>query len=178
MTKKKSGFLTFCFSLIPGAGEMYMGFMKQGLSIMAVFWGVILVATYLGVGPILFVLPVLWCYSFFHVHNLRGMSDEEFYAVEDDYLFHLDQIFPKSKWGRKQNSVLGGILLLIGVVVLWNNFEEYMYYLLPDWIYWNIIRIVPQLVIAVILIAAGVVLIRGKKEELDKKEEENREGTV
>lgn len=38
MTKKKSGFLTFCFSLMPGAGEMYMGFMKQGVSIMAFFW--------------------------------------------------------------------------------------------------------------------------------------------
>ena len=35
MTKKKNGFLAFCFSLIPGAGEMYMGFMKQGASIMA-----------------------------------------------------------------------------------------------------------------------------------------------
>ncbi len=30
MTRKKSGFLTFCFSLIPGAGEMYMGFLEWG----------------------------------------------------------------------------------------------------------------------------------------------------
>ena len=27
----------FLFSLIPGAGQMYMGFMKQGLSIMTIF---------------------------------------------------------------------------------------------------------------------------------------------
>ena len=32
MTRKKNGFLTLCFSLVPGAGEMYMGFMKQGVS--------------------------------------------------------------------------------------------------------------------------------------------------
>ena len=38
MTKKKSGFLAFCFSLLPGAGEMYMGFMKHGVGIMALFW--------------------------------------------------------------------------------------------------------------------------------------------
>ncbi len=38
MTRKKNGFLTFIFSLLPGAGEMYMGFFKQGMSIMAIFF--------------------------------------------------------------------------------------------------------------------------------------------
>ena len=28
--RKKSGFLTFCFSLIPGAGEMYLGIYEDG----------------------------------------------------------------------------------------------------------------------------------------------------
>ena len=27
-TKKKNRFLTFCFSMMPGAAEMYMGFMR------------------------------------------------------------------------------------------------------------------------------------------------------
>lgn len=178
MTKKKSGFLTFCFSLIPGAGEMYMGFMKQGLSIMAVFWGAVFIAAYLNVGPILFVLPILWCYSFFHVHNLRGMPEEEFYAVEDDYLFHMEQIFSKSRWSQKQNNILGGILLLVGVVILWNNFEDYMYELLPEWIYWGVIRVVPQIAVAVVLVAAGIVLIRGKKEEMDQEDQEKGDGTL
>ena len=30
---KKNGFLTFCFAFIPGAGEMYQGYMKRGLSL-------------------------------------------------------------------------------------------------------------------------------------------------
>ena len=34
MTRKKNGFWTFVCSLVPGAGEMYMGFFKQGLSLM------------------------------------------------------------------------------------------------------------------------------------------------
>ena len=42
MQKQKRGFWLFIFSLIPGAGEMYMGFKKQGLSIMLMFWGVLL----------------------------------------------------------------------------------------------------------------------------------------
>ena len=41
MTKKKSGFWTFMFSWLPGAGEMYMGFMRMGLSLMGLFWGII-----------------------------------------------------------------------------------------------------------------------------------------
>ena len=39
MTKKKSGFWTFIFSLLPGAAEMYMGFMKMGVSLMGLFFG-------------------------------------------------------------------------------------------------------------------------------------------
>ena len=36
--KKKSRFLTFIFSFLPGAAEMYMGFMKNGFSLMMIFF--------------------------------------------------------------------------------------------------------------------------------------------
>ncbi len=36
MIKKRNPFLLFLASLIPGAGEMYLGFFRQGLSIMTV----------------------------------------------------------------------------------------------------------------------------------------------
>ena len=29
----KNGFLTFCCAFIPGAGQMYQGYMKRGLSL-------------------------------------------------------------------------------------------------------------------------------------------------
>ena len=45
MTKKRNGFLRFCCSLLPGAGEMYMGFMKMGLSLMSMFFGIIVAAS-------------------------------------------------------------------------------------------------------------------------------------
>lgn len=44
MQKQKKGFLLFISSLIPGAGEMYMGFFKQGISIMTLFWAIIAIA--------------------------------------------------------------------------------------------------------------------------------------
>ena len=175
MTKKKNGFFAFCLSLIPGAGEMYMGFMKQGLSIMGAFWGLLFIASYLNIPPVLFVLPILWCYSFFNVHNLRGMSDEEFYAVEDDYLFHLDRLLPDSKFGKKQNNILAGILIFLGVAVLWHYISRYLYWLLPGELYWAVVDVIPQIIVGILMIGAGIFLIRGKKAALDKEEQEKEE---
>ena len=176
MTKKKSGFLTFCFSLVPGAGEMYMGFMRQGVSIMALFWLLIFLAAFLSIGPVLFILPILWCYSFFNVHNLRGLSDEEFYAIEDDYLFHIDRVLPQGRWSKKQNNLFAVALIIIGIVILWSNLTNYMRWMFPSDIYWTIVDDVPQVTIAILLIWGGLNLIRGKKKELDDKllEQEDR----
>ena len=88
MTRKKNKFLTFCFSLLPGAGEMYLGFMKQGISLMGIFFLVWALSGMLNLPALLFVQPVIWFYSFFHVHNLNSLPEEEFYSLEDDYLFH------------------------------------------------------------------------------------------
>lgn len=37
MRKKKNAFMTFVFSFIPGCAEMYWGFMKNGVSLLALF---------------------------------------------------------------------------------------------------------------------------------------------
>ena len=81
MTKQKKGLLLFICSLIPGAGEMYMGFFKQGISIMLMFWGTVALATLSALSFIIMLLPIMWCYSFFHVHNLKSMSEDDFYAA-------------------------------------------------------------------------------------------------
>ena len=91
MKKQKHGFWVFIFSLIPGAGEMYMGFKKQGISIMLLFWGSIALASITGLGWLAMFLPVIWFYSFFNVHNLKSLSEEEFYSVDDNYVLHMDQ---------------------------------------------------------------------------------------
>ena len=36
---RKNKFLTFCFALIPGVGQLYQGYMKRGVSLMILFWG-------------------------------------------------------------------------------------------------------------------------------------------
>lgn len=171
MTRKKNGFLTFICSLLPGAGEMYMGFMKQGISLMGAFFLLVCLSTWLNLGPLLFVAPILWFYSFFHVHNLRGMSDEEFYAIEDDYLFHLNSIMPEQgKMNKRFRNVLAAVLIVVGAVVLLNNFLDLVAWLLPSYLmgfYSSLLYVLPQLVIAVLCVLGGIWLIRGKKKELE-----------
>lgn len=132
MIRKKSKGWTFIFSLLPGAGEMYMGFMKQGVSIMGLFFATIAVAATLNIGPLTIVLPIIWCYSFFNVHNMYSLSDEEFYALEDDYIFYLDRILPINQWSKQQNKIVAGILIIAGICIFWNECVDY---LIGSWIY-------------------------------------------
>ena len=96
--KKKSGFLTFCFSFLPGAGEMYLGFMKMGASLMGMFFALIGVAYALNLPVLFFGIIVEWFYSFFHVHNLAGLTDEEFLSIEDGSAWMLFSVRTGKRW--------------------------------------------------------------------------------
>ena len=66
----KNGILTFLFAFCPGAGQMYQGYMKRGLSLITMF------CVAFGAGTLLEVLyvamPIVWMYSFFDTFNLRA----------------------------------------------------------------------------------------------------------
>ena len=63
---KKNGFFTFCFAFVPGAGQMYQGYMKRGLSLI----GICCVAVMIGslfqplVAAAMCICCVAWMYSF------------------------------------------------------------------------------------------------------------------
>lgn len=176
MTSKKSGFWTFLFSWLPGAAEMYMGFMKMGVSLMGLFLGIIVLSGFFELGVLVMIDVIVWFYSFFHAHNLRAMDDEEFYALEDHYLIPVDMDL--SFWNKamisKYRKILAGILILFGVAVLWNTLLDLLYWMLPEFI-WEYVRIIsryiPQIVLGIGIIAVGLMLIRGKKRELLEEED-------
>ena len=85
MIKKKNGFMTFICSLMPGAGEMYLGFMKEGLSIMCLTFGMFIGSTFLNIDWFIYGVIIIWFYSLFNVHNKVSLPDEEFYTLEDNY---------------------------------------------------------------------------------------------
>ena len=174
MKKQKHGFWVFIFSLIPGAGEMYMGFKKQGLSIMLLFWGSIALASITGLGWLAMFLPVIWFYSFFNVHNLKSLSEEEFYSVDDNYILHMDQFSGNmGKFLQKHRNVTAWVLILFGICILWSRFTTLLYLIVPvelaDYAY-EICNSLPQIVIAAGIIAAGIYLLTQQKKKLEKEE--------
>ena len=174
MQKQKRVFLLFIFSLIPGAGEMYMGFKKQGLSIMLLFWGVFAVGSFTGMDWLIFLIPIIWFYSFFNVHNLKSLSEEEFYSIEDSYVFHMDELAGDISSLVSHHRKLTAILLIIlGASILWNNIVDFFYMILPGYladVLGTFAYHLPQLVIAVCIILAGIYILTRKKDELNDKQ--------
>lgn len=165
MRRKKSKFLTFIFSLLPGAGEMYMGFMKMGVSLMAEFFGIIFLATVTEVSQLLLIDIILWFYAFFHVHSIAGASDEEFRQLEDKYLIPFYESNPgrQSKMMRRFCSI---VLIVLGAFMLWNMGIK----MLGSILYLPGVQYIPKILVAIGLIVLGIVMIQGKKEALDQEE--------
>lgn len=180
MTKQKRGFLLFICSLLPGAGELYMGFRKMGMSITLLFWGIIACSTITHFDELTFLLPVLWIYSFFNVHNLKSLNDEEFLSIEDHYilvdLFANNAELQNGAIIKKYRGLLAGLLILFGVCGVWNVLTDFLCGLIPDYAL-NIIRNIgyelPGTAISIALIVLGIKLILGKKEELSHDRIEN-----
>lgn len=186
MRKKKNRFLLFCCSFVPGAGELYLGFMNMGLSLLMSFALLTVIVGFTGIGILAFMPMVLWVYSFFHANNLGSLTDEQFYSMEDTYLFGFGKTevesIRQSLYGRYRKA-LAIILIILGLSMLWNvaidgicmtvGYDFYERYILP---YSRVIEnTMPQLIISIIIIWFGIRLISGKKVELDILDEKNEE---
>ena len=185
MQKKKSRFWLFICSLIPGAGEMYLGFMKMGVSLMLGFAGLVFVRALLNYEMLTFLPMVMYAYCFFHANNLGTLSDEEFYAVRDQYLFGLDGLSDMEKMQvrltQRYRKIAAAVLIIIGVVILWDQIFSWLleafggdnYYLsrIRYFMHNELFRIV----FAVVVIWVGCRLIRGKKVEYIEDDTVNRD---
>lgn len=167
---RKSSFLTFCFALIPGAGQMYLGLMKKGISLMTLFMGIIAILGFLRLEVFAFLLPVVWFYAFFDTFNMRNLSDEE-RKSEDKFILNADQMFDSSLKNKlngvfsQRHKLLGGIFIIGGIYLLYENLlSSYIYHIFGEneWIY-DLINNIPTVIIAFIIIAIGINLIRGGK---------------
>ena len=119
---RKSKGLAVFFGLLPGAGHMCnLGKMKRGLTFMALFAGIIAVASVLEMGVVVLALPVLWFYAFFDNLNLASMTPEQREAAPDEFLFGLWQPGTPVKQNplfKKRNLLLGWGFIAVGGVML------------------------------------------------------------
>lgn len=166
----KSKFLTFICGLIPGAGQMYHGLLKKGVSIMLLFWGTIAISSFLYLPALSFFLPVLWFYSFFDSVNRMSMPIDELKLLKDETIFHA---IPKSDNStinnivKKRHLIFGWVLTLFGFYAVLNicfNRILFRYYEgdFVDQMY-VIWRNLPGIIIPIICVIIGVKLIIGKK---------------
>ena len=132
--KRKNRFFTFIFSLLPGAAEMYMGFMKNGLTLMILFFLSFVPMVFFSSLEFLMALGVvIWFFGFFHARNYAGMSDAEFEAMEDKYIW---EEFPEFKNIKVANTTvkkaIAAILIILGCGQLWSYFSGLIYNLIPE----------------------------------------------
>lgn len=171
MKRKKNGFFTFIWSFMPGAAEMYMGFMKCGLSLMALFFGSLAFCFFVHISnALLFVPVVVWFYSFFHARNLAACTEEMLQSMEDNFIWDDFGDGSKTKIASKTlRKWAAVILLVIGASMLWNNFRNVVANLIPEeyWnMFWPVLNNVPQITVSILIIAIGIALIAGKKKEV------------
>lgn len=170
MKQKKNNVFRFIFSLLPGAGEMYMGFMKMGVSLMTLFFALIAISSFLRFDFMIFICIVIWFYSFFNVHNIAGMPEEEFCLLEDKYLIHFDQLFSTKFTFKLKNKTVGIFLIVLGFYTLSAEIWRMIGYLLPDEIALIVDSIFynsPRFLIGIGIIILGFYMIRGKKKQLE-----------
>jgi len=155
---KYNGFLGFIFSLLPGAGQMYMGLMKRGLQLMVVFFGIIALDSFLYLEELLlvFLIPI-WFFSFFDSHQIyKAIKQGE--EVKDTFAFDI----PSKTFGKYH---IGIGLIVIGLLALIRRLTHALHYMDLSHemrvLYTNIERsIVP-----VLLIILGIWIIRRSKKK-------------
>mgnify|MGYP001480011465 FL=1 len=167
---KKNGILTLLFACIPGAGQMYQGYMKRGLSLITLFFLCIMAGMLLE--PLVLTALIVWMYSFFDTFNLRAQFIAGT-APADDYLVHFNTKDARlTLFFRDSHKLVGWALIALGAMVAYQNiimrvlgdvmwrwgqnspFFRAVYLMLDE---------LPEVVVCVALIVCGVWLVRGPK---------------
>lgn len=157
---KKNAFLTFIFACIPGAGQMYYGYMKRGTSLLVYFCLFIMLGAI--ISPLVVGVAVVYMFSFFDTYDLiRHMAAGE---PKEDSLLVLGNYEEIKKLLPQHNRLIGWGLVGIGVWALYDTFiSNWLYTLLCNLVgngyAYDIITGIPNVVIAALLIFAGLKLL-------------------
>lgn len=141
--------LAMLFSLMPGAGHMYIGLQRKGIQIMASFFLIIGLSDWLRISFTMFLLPIIWFFSIFDVRK-QLMSDKP--IAEDEginFVCKGDEV-----------KFVGYGLIIIGILSMINRvvFPALNIYL--DMRFENYIR---TSIASILCIGIGIKLLTGKK---------------
>lgn len=157
---KKNGFLSFIFACIPGAGQMYYGYMQRGLSLITMFIACFIVGAI--INPLAALAIIVWMYSFFDTYDLvRHLAAGD---PKEDGLLLVGNFDDVKKLIPQHTKLVGWGLIGFGVWALYDL-------LIGNWVYkiltnvlgyghaWDIINGIPNLVVGGLLVFAGFKLL-------------------
>jgi hypothetical protein len=159
---RKSGVLATFLSVIPGAGHMYLGLQRRGLQLMAAFVFSFYIMDALRLTIFLFLIPIIWFYSFFD--GLQQFSRWRRGEVRDEPV--VDWLLNHQKWIGIGLIGLGGFYLLDQVVlpIIERNFPDFN---INYWFH----SYVQTSIVSILLIGGGLKLLLGKKQREEGKAE-------
>ncbi|VEF49149.1 membrane protein [Bacillus freudenreichii] len=153
----KSKAIATLLSIVPGAGHLYLGLQKRGIQLMAAFLLSIYILDVLRLGIFLFIVPIIWFYSFFD--GLQKASQSESGELEDEPI--VSYLINHQKWIGIGLILLGlyyigmNIIIPMANPILGERYGIDLHY----WIY----SYVQPAIICLILIGGGIKLLSGKK---------------
>lgn len=168
---KKNLFLTFCFSLIPGAGQMYQEYMKRGVSLLIITALCGGMGVVLNLSIFLIPIPIIIIYSFFDSFRLRNLVIRGEERQKDTYIWQgisEDQNNVIERIFKKKNIFLGIILIIVGIYFFLDSFLLKVLYetnvsrQIIRAIY-SAVRYIPTLLVSVIAVGIGIKLMINKK---------------
>ncbi|MFL6555948.1 MAG: hypothetical protein ACJ8MO_07515 [Bacillus sp. (in: firmicutes)] len=154
--KKSKSIATF-LAIFPGAGHLYLGLQRRGIQLMAAFLFSIYILDTLRLGIFLFLIPIIWFYSFFDAMQKVSRYGEE--TIEDVPI--IAYFLNHQKW-------VGIGLVLMGVYYLVMNillpaFSPFLNKLMNiDVMYW-IQGYLQTGLVCLLLIGGGIKLLTGSK---------------
>lgn len=116
---KKNAVLKFLFAFVPGAGQMYQGYMKRGLSLISLFILCVIAGSVINV--LWSTCLIVWMYSFFDTFNLSAQIAAGT-APADAHLVRLELYDGKmSRLFSESHRLLGWALITLGAMAAYEN---------------------------------------------------------
>jgi TM2 domain-containing membrane protein YozV len=156
---KKSKMVATVLSIIPGAGHMYLGLQRRGLQLMAGFLFAIFILDTLRLSAFLFLIPIIWFYSFFDA--LQQVSKDGKEPLNDTPV--ISYFINHQKWVGIGLIVLGGFYLFDQVLLqaVASYLRSFYDVYIMEWYH----QFFQTTLVSILLIVGGVKLLAGSKKK-------------
>lgn len=154
LKSQNSKILALTFSIIPGAGHMYLQQMEKGIQLMAAFFLTLYLSDFLNLSLLLMLAPILWFYSVFDVLHQDSNPSRKPEAT------FLGDFFRENHFSGKAGKYLGIGLIAVGLILIFDKIVLPQIAYLLDGQFREYFR---TGIIALLFIGGGLKLMLGSK---------------